>query len=803
MRYGSLCSGIEAASVAWEPLGWEPAWFAEIEKFPSAVLNHHWPDVVNLGDMTKLAEMIERGEVEAPEVLVRGTPCQSWSVVGLRKGIEDDRGKLTFEFLNIVEKAKPKWVVWENVPGLFSIEKGAVLNSFIAYLTKLGYVANLDILDAQFFNVAQRRRRVFVICYNLKNGLKEKTILSKITILKILVEILQLNWDAQFQQLNQECVELGQLEEIKDGVKTKKNTSKITSKEKVMLKSEKLYKEVLKASSVKENGWGCAETLCVDGLKQRITLLEHAVGIQLKSDTITQFSEKLANLLEEICPLSQKDSNISISTSKIQNIEIQQDMDTKELKLEQKQLWNIDVLWKNILEESLNLMNGSTISTETKETIDWKISIYVKTLLDITWRIIAYSELWEPCWIEELSISTQMKEYMNYAKQRQSSAETSGEVTNFYDWIPNLEKAECALSEVIASAREGFDPREILFESEGLRRDTAPSREKGQETSPDVARCIRGAGNLKFREDCDTLIQQVTNELCPTLQARDYKDINVDDSAMGGKHVLMYENHPNDSRVTGPVDQCPTISSRFGTGGGNIPLVQQAMEKAEVSDVKEREKFGEQNGIERQVIAEIDCIGGQHPHAAIEKELCPTITEAAGTGGGHVPIINEPIPINDKATRHSGGGDSRNNDGAGNGLGVGKEGDPSPTLTGGDRHAVAGFLPTQGSKAQGIGYEEEMSPTLRAGCSDYGVHKTSMQIRRLTPLECERLQGFPRGFTDIPYGRPKHKNQNAPDGHRYKALGNSMAVPVMSWIGRRIQQYVHGDAPQERERFHL
>ena len=103
MRYGSLCSGIEAASVAWEPLGWQPAWFAEIEPFPSAVLKHHWPHVPNHGDMTLLVGKILSGAVEAPDILVGGTPCQAFSVAGLRGSLDDERGNLTLVLIRILD----------------------------------------------------------------------------------------------------------------------------------------------------------------------------------------------------------------------------------------------------------------------------------------------------------------------------------------------------------------------------------------------------------------------------------------------------------------------------------------------------------------------------------------------------------------------------------------------------------------------------------------------------------------------------------------------------------------------------
>ena len=162
MRYGSVCSGVEAASLAWEPLGWEPQWFAEIEKFPAAVLNHHWPQVENLGDITD-EEFIQRAG--AIDVLVGGTPCQSFSVAGLRGGLGDDRGNLALRFCQIVDQLTPTWVVWENVPGVLSSNGGRDFGAILGALVECGYGCAYRILDAQYFGVAQRRRRVFVVGY--------------------------------------------------------------------------------------------------------------------------------------------------------------------------------------------------------------------------------------------------------------------------------------------------------------------------------------------------------------------------------------------------------------------------------------------------------------------------------------------------------------------------------------------------------------------------------------------------------------------------------------------------------------
>ena len=191
MRFGSVCSGIEAASVAWNPLGWKAAWLSEIEPFPSAVLAHHYPDVPNLGDMTTLPERILSGEVEAPDLFCGGTPCQAFSVAGLRKSLDDARGNLSLTFCEIanaiddvrsVRGDAPAIIFWENVPGVLSTKDNA-FGCFLAGLagedgelvpaggkwTNAGCVYGPQrtvawrVLDAQYFGVAQRRRRVFVV----------------------------------------------------------------------------------------------------------------------------------------------------------------------------------------------------------------------------------------------------------------------------------------------------------------------------------------------------------------------------------------------------------------------------------------------------------------------------------------------------------------------------------------------------------------------------------------------------------------------------------------------------------------
>lgn len=180
MVYGSVCSGIEAASVAWEELGWKPAWFSEIEDFPSKVLNYRFPEVPNLGDMTKLIGINETFERSAIDLLVGGTPCQSFSTAGLRKGLASSNGNLALEYCRILIAKRPRWFCWENVPGVlssFSNEAGSIVGNneeqriwetsdfatLLEAFRQCGYSCAFRVLDAQYFGVPQRRRRVFVV----------------------------------------------------------------------------------------------------------------------------------------------------------------------------------------------------------------------------------------------------------------------------------------------------------------------------------------------------------------------------------------------------------------------------------------------------------------------------------------------------------------------------------------------------------------------------------------------------------------------------------------------------------------
>ena len=199
MKYGSVCSGVEAATLAWETLGWKASFFSEIEAFPSAVLEQRWPEVPNLGDFTKIENDNYNGKID---LLTGGTPCQAFSIAGAGRGIEDQRGQLSLEFAKLAFRSKARWIVWENVPGVLSSNKGQDFAAFLSLLcgwnvkvprihTKQngekvrkwrksgiitpapgGFGLAWRTIDAQFVRVdgynravPQRRRRLFVVGY--------------------------------------------------------------------------------------------------------------------------------------------------------------------------------------------------------------------------------------------------------------------------------------------------------------------------------------------------------------------------------------------------------------------------------------------------------------------------------------------------------------------------------------------------------------------------------------------------------------------------------------------------------------
>ena len=529
MKFGSVCSGIEAASVAWEPLGWRASWVAEVDPFPSAVLAHHWPDVPNHGDMLALPDMVAKGTISAPDVLVGGTPCQAFSFAGRRGSLGDKRGALTLAYVELANEidrtrravgAEPCVIVWENVPG--------VLNT-------------------------------------------------------------------------------------------------------------------------KDNAFGCF----------------------------------LGALAGEDGPLEPAGPR-----------------------------------WTNA---------GCVFGPERA----------------IAWRILD-------------------AQYFGLAQRRRRVF-------------------------VVASAREGFDPCEVLFEFDGVRRDTPPRREARQDAAPDAGPGFEVAGTLDARTNGGGFPGSdgaTSGHVVPSWPAEVASTLNA---AFGSKQGL------EDQHVNGGcplfVPAIPILEAGARTGKSTTFTLQAGKQHAVA--------FAENTR------AEVRLEGGDGSR-----------TGALSTGGGKpgpgMPVIACAVTgdiTHALSTANNGKGSSE--DGTGRGVPTiaytlalrGREGGATAELGGevatalrastggGDKPHILAFS----AKDYGADATDNLSPTLRAGGhskshANAGVMPavaTPLAVRRLTPVECEFLMGFPRNHTLVPY-----RNKPAADGPRYKALGNSMAVPVMRWIGERIDKHL-------------
>lgn len=506
MRYGSVCSGVEAATMAWHPLGWKAQWFSEIEPFPSAVLQHHYPEVPNLGDMTLIHSNPIFNETTI-DVLVGGTPCQSFSVAGLRKGMEDPRGNLALEFCRIANKAKPQWIVWENVPGVLSSNGGKDFASLLGALGELGYGFAYRILDAQHFGVPQRRRRIFVVGY------------------------------------------LGDWRPAAA----------------VLFESESLCRHIAESR----------------GKREKITRsIEGGPATYRKSSRAT-----------------------------------------------------------------------------TKDGLE--------------------------TWVED-------------------------DVSNTLN---------C------------FDVGDVRSTVSVVEPDSW--RDGGQTAASLTTRC-----HDQYMPD--------KGHFSAVIQ----KDV--------------YENHPNDSRVKEMGETSSTVTSRWGTGGGNTPIVSETTALCFKIRGGVAENSGKQGGVPGKSAGK-GYLGSEEkaftiatsPDQWLFEDKKTIVLDRASFNQGQNAQYEPKI----------------------------EESETSPTLVAKGPHAVFPVAVDM----YNMSVNDRTSQTISSSASDINHTGDTIQnsgVRRLTPVECERLQGFPDNFSNIPY----RKKEESPDGPRYKAMGNSMAVPVMAWIGGRIQE---------------
>lgn len=623
MKYVSIFSGIEAATVAWHPLGWEPLAFSEIDPFPSTVLQHHYPDIPNLGDITKIDW---RPYVGAADIVVGGSPCQSFSVAGKREGLAGASG-LMFEYIRAVRELRPRWFVWENVPGAFTSERGEAYRQLLSEMDALGYGLAWRVLDAQFFGVAQRRERVFLVGS-----------LGTMRCAEVLFERESLSWDHQ------------------------------SSREK---------RKALTEEAARRVGTADHDSGCLNPGETQSRRVYPTSGVYPTLSTREKSGQSQESVF--LCQTAHSQSTeLGVGESDVMN--------------------------------TLDTTNNTAVAA-----LDFKV------------KPVAFL-------------------YSQGAKARN---------LGISEISPTLKTDH---NPVVAFASNQHD--EVLEpETDG-----ALPAQPGAKQQTYLCQMAQTGSNGKLVKQDD-----VMNTLDRTNSTA----------------IAALDFNPTDARLRYAQDDVSqTLTARAGTGGNQVPLVQVqpivfnpnagineqgggfavsedvmptlktdhnpavAFAQNQRDEVRELEVAGAlaaQPGIKQQTYI---CRADGQTNAMEGENLAPTLTSHAKKDPPLIYPVDESEEMKPVTLQIRGGK-------PGGGKGALPQRDMSATLS------------THNTQTLITGDHEERGLT----------------VRRLTPRECERLQGFPDDYTDIPYRNKEH----APDGARYKALGNSMAVPVMRWIGERIR----------------
>jgi DNA-cytosine methyltransferase len=654
------------------------------------------------------------------DVLVGGTPCQPFSVAGLRKGLEDPRGNLMLTFLALIDKKRPKWVVWENVPGVLSTNGGKDFQSFLDGLSELGYICDVEILDAQFFGVAQRRRRVFVCAQSREDFLRKKTNSSALTIAQCLVEILHSIFRETLGQSGRELLKLEQIALSKDGVKRRMSLFEIAT----------------------EN---CAFKI----------LQNHLVDAFLKSQPEVRHWE--FQLGGKVVPDSTLEDLLMGSKK------------TNPYILTEESL-------RKCLEEVYEVMKSFITLTSTNKITPHQIYICLKAERLIGSLICRLSDSSPSSLGAGLSFLMYNQEVTNYA--RQASRELFEELDGVHSWSDILWQTQHT-STIIGYIGDWRAAAAVLFERNSLSGHPAESREKRKATAADAE---RGSGGGGFR--MTAFGEYADDNTASTLKQRDYKDAT--DLVAQTFSAPAIGNIVKDN-----VSGCITKNSGGGGETQNPAFILEP--KAYAFKVREgsEDNTGEQGGTpgkkaftigssQDQQIAQpvpfrkLRRAQSKDDHETwVEDEKANTINTFDVGDVRTTQEVVQPIAVDvynqsiNATTHHTLRSDASHNE-------YGAVLQPM-SVDFRNQNLSEDVTGTIQSKPNG-GYSLNYQP---------GILQPTMAIRRLTPTECERLQGFPDDWTLIPY-RNKPADQ-CPDGPRYKACGNSMAVPVMRWIGERIQ----------------
>ena len=432
MKAVSLFSGVGGFDLALERNGVEVVATCEIDKHAQKILTRHFPKAQLFSDVTQLTgqDLFDAG-FNSDGIIVGGFPCQPFSVAGKRGGVDDElgRGTLFWEIMRLVKETQPRYLLLENVPGLLSIEKGDTLRQMLDLINSHGYLVDLDILDAQFFGVPQRRRRVFIQCERAEIGLRTRTLTSAITTFQMITEL-----------------SLAFLEEQKGQSNT----------------------DVASSDSSKTN--------FVDSLRKRMNLLSPT----LNSSELTLLLQNCnADLVKSV---RERNTSEPVSGSLLADsigMAVQlSDTGTESV------FTNTDLLWKNISDDLCEAMRWFTTSTKSKPITDSQIFTFSQAVLHISRLIILLTKPPINCWKLELLLSTALKECTNYA--RQTDSDLFSDLERSHDWDAFLREAANPIFIVGHLGDDGRASAEILAIAEGRRGYLA----KGQQTGKATARKV-------------------------------------------------------------------------------------------------------------------------------------------------------------------------------------------------------------------------------------------------------------------------------------------------------------------------
>ena len=724
MRYLSLFSGVEAATVAWEPLGWEAVAFAEIEPFPSAVLAHHWPDVPNLGDVSQITEEMLR-ELGHIDLVVGGSPCQSFSIAGLRKGLADPRGNMTLEFLRIISAVSPQYVVFENVPGLLSDKTGA-LNCLLDGLGVLGYSVDLQQLCASDFGLAQRRKRVFLVA---SLGLRQKADTSSITTTSTAQPWWPTTWDVPVGLSKRKPSSLEWPSQTDLGVTKKFRTCATTI-------AENLGKlSLITLAELSDRSQNMRKDSALQGVSVDIVpTMMHSLGmpsngLETLSTWMTFWGPSLKGLVDHLLQCQDDYVNWDSLYGRDHESGVQISLADAMCVKTESASWSIEWLLRNLLVEIYTTMKLSTTSTWTKPIISARTYCFVEVVANIRRYMINLSRWPEALSVPDSLFLTMIDESMSYATKRNVKRFIKNHSPNSSsDGEPQAPQGETLLDTGDWASRPP-----ILLERESLRGDTPPSRE-AREKPTDTT----GLGTaLTCLHEAPILAAE---------QPKCFKFDSLSSNSMKSKNPVSGCNQVDVSMCLDTTVPCPSKNQ------GGLCIVQPAETYAIKGTAIGRKPENGGNGL------------------GVELETCPTLTVA----DRHAVV-----------TRHWEAYQHHN----------WREADLTGTLTANLARGVCGDTPLVTNQV----WPAEIACTLNAafgsklGLEDQHINggaplfvpDPEYIVRRLTPTECARLQGFPDNHVEITY-----RNKPAPDGQKYKAYGNSMAVNVMRYIGEQIN--LHG-----------